>query len=171
MTNLFKIKIKCSEGNFERFKLAFKDLYALSKLLCSSENTGVKQFIEGIMPGDPPWIAIGKQQVIIKVEDSEVIISDHDFKLKETIEYNFRTRLPADDVFIFAVISIIKHYIKDLEICNEVEHYKQDFDDGVRLARIVNPKINNPYRNTNIIYNTPYTKYIEKICKALSTSL
>lgn len=168
MNEMFKIKINCSSANMEGFKLAFKDIYKLSQLLYSCENLKVKQFIEGVTPGDPSWLAIDEQKVIIEVDDSKVIISEHDFKLKETLEYNFEERLPADDVFIFAVISIIKYYIKDLEICSACDFYQQDFDDGVRLARIVNPEINNPYRNNNIIYNTPYTKCTQKICEALS---
>lgn len=168
MTNLFKIKIKCGGTNVEGFKLAFKDLYKLSKLLCSSKNIEVEKFIEGIVPGDPPWLAIDGKKIIVFAECRVVTISEHDFKLKETIEYDFGKRSPADDVFIFACMSIIKHYIKDAEIFEEVDIYREDFDDGVRLARIVNPEINNPYRNTNIIYNTPYTKYTQKICEALS---
>lgn len=169
MINNLKIKIHWSEKNVAGFKLAFKDIYELSKLLCSCENSRIKQFIEGVTPGDPSWLAIDKQRVIIEVDDKKVIISEHDFKLKETLEYNFGERLPADDLFIFAVISIIKHYIKDAEIHEAGFFYKEDFDDGVRLARIVNPQINNPYRDNNIIYTIPYTKYTQKICEALST--
>lgn len=168
MTNIFKIQINCSETNIQEFNLAFKDIYELSKLLCYSKNMEVKEFIANPVPGDLPWLAIRDHNVIVLAECKEVIISEKDFKFKEQIEYDFGKRSPADDVFIFAFMSIIKHYIKDAHIFREVDPYKEDFDDGVRLARVVNQQINNPYRGNNIIYSTPYTKYVEKICESLN---
>jgi len=168
MTNIFKIQINCSATNIQAFNLALKDIYELSKLLCYSKNTEVQEFIANPVPGDLPWLAIRDHKVIVLAECKEIIISEQDFKLKEQIEYNFGKRSPADDVFIFAFMGIIKNYIKDAQIFREIDPYKEDFDNGVRLARVVNRQINNPYRGNNVIYNTPYTKYIEKICEALS---
>ena len=69
--------------------------------------------------------------------------------------------------FLFAVMSIIKHYIPSAEIYHEVDYYKDEFDDGVRLARVINSKINNPYRKTDKISQTDFTDYIEELCIAI----
>lgn len=66
-------------------------------------------------------------------------------------------------------MSIIKHHIPSAKTFSEVDYYSEKFDDGVRLARVVNNKVNNPYRKTGAIYDTNYTNKIKAIYNALQT--
>jgi hypothetical protein len=141
MANLFKVRLsKTSEDFEELFDCAFRDIYALSKKICDSEDTMVKDYLYAC----DPWMRLDGDTITFEV-DGYVEMNRNDVRGRKQVEYDFGKRSPTDDSFIFAIMCIFYHYIPGTEFYCDVEPYDDCFDDGVILARLVNDKIENPF--------------------------
>ena len=102
MTNLFKISIPTEPENhyfIKQFSLAFNDIYSLSKLLCSSNNEKVVDYIASYVPEDSPWLSISNDSVNIFAECREICINKDDCQNLRKVTYAFGKRSPASDQF------------------------------------------------------------------------
>lgn len=143
--NIFKINLKNNSETYPaQFERAFHDIYALTKLICDSENPVIREYIAPYIEEDPNWLSYKNERIQIIAECKYVTIQKSDNRLNE-VEYDFGKRSPADDMFLFAVMSILKHHIPDASIDDEASPFARDFDDGVHLARLINSHVQNPY--------------------------
>lgn len=141
MANLFKVRLNKTSSDFENlFQLAYQDIYALAKKILTSKNEEIKYYIHS----PEPWVVLDNNSMTFEV-DGYVKICKNDAQKQDHIEYDFGKRSPTDDAFIFAIMSIFYHHIPMTEFYGEVEPYDDSFDDGVLLARLVNPQIRNPF--------------------------
>ena len=166
MANLFKVRLNKTSEDFEKlFELAFHDIYALAKKICTSEDEIVKNYLCCM---HEPWIVLDEDTITLEV-DGYVVIGKNDAQGLKQLEYDFGKRSPTDDAFIFAIMSIFYHYIPETEFYNEVEPYDDSFDDGVILARLVNNKIQNPFVDRLVPLEELITEpYIKRIYLVLS---
>ncbi len=166
--NLFKVFLTKKSDDFEKcFQRAFQDIYALTKKMCLSKNERVQNYI---FPGydNKPWLSYDEKAVFIDAEMPSVIISKYDAFGCDKLEYDFGKRAPADDGFLFAVMSIFHHHVPETEFFSEVYAYDDSFDDGVLLARLVNDKIKNPFTGkVDSIERLVTSPYIKKVYNAL----
>lgn len=169
MSNLFKINLGPGlvYPDFEHnFNLAFQDIYNLTKLLCSSTSDSVSSYLSSCIPGDPPWLSYDESNINVCCEG--VVVINKSDAINGNLEYDFGKRLPADDNYLFAIMSILKHYIPDSKLFSEVDPYGEEFDNGVLMARLVNSNINNPYKDSSRLSNIDPD--IENLCNLLNNN-
>jgi len=167
MTNLFKVKLTKTSEDFEKlFQLAFQDIYDLTEKICNSQSKTIKGFRHFM---DEPWVILNGDSIAIIAECYYVVIGKQDAYENTSLEYDFGKRSPANDAFLFAIMSIFYHYIPETEFYNEVAPYEDHFDDGVILARLVNDKIKNPFMDKLIpLEQLIVSKHIKKVYLALT---
>ncbi len=162
MANLFKVRLNKTSDNFEDLFLnSFRDIHALTKKICTSENIDVKRYLNA---GGETWLKFDNTSITIETEKYVTIRKDG-AQGCEQLEYDFGKRSPAEDSFLLAVMSIFYHHVPQTEFFNEVEPYGDCFDDGVILAKLVNDEIESPFSgklNTNqrLLIASPYVKEI-----------
>lgn len=173
MTNLYQFTVRKSiledaQAFKDRFNAAFNDIFNLTKLLCESKSSIVQGYIESYIDDDPPWLSFRENQILIFSEISMVEIHRTDSDDAEDIVYDFGKRSPADDNFLLAVMAIFKHHLPGSELGREVIMGvdDSDFDDAVRLATLVNPKVCNPLKG-KIVKGASKKEYVRKIINAL----
>lgn len=150
--NVFKITVQNNTTNYiEKFQTAFDEIFSLTKLLCDSKNKIIQDYIsQKFEEDDPDWLSYdsSKPGIIIFTERGNVYIEKQDYLL-HAVTYDFGKRLPADDMFLCAVMSIFKYHLPLATIGDEAEPFYEEFDDGTYLARLINPYICNPYTESS----------------------
>lgn len=175
MTNLYQITVRKSEFESsqsfkDHYNAAFEDILQLAKLLCQSNHRVVKDYLKNRYVKGSSWLSFTENQVSICAQGKVVQINrntgEDDTK---DIFYDFDKRLPADDYFILALMAILMHHLPGSKLGREVEWGVSDeeFNDGVRLANLVNPKVCNP-KNGNICKGLPGDKEFRPVLVALS---
>lgn len=175
MTNLYQItirksKFESSQAYKDHFRAAFEDILNLTKLLCQSNHRVVREYLYTRHLKDTCWLSFTEDQVTLCVKPKFVQINrqDGDDDTKEIL-YDFYKRFPADDNFILAVIAILKHHLPGSELGREVKWGVSDeeFNDAVRLAALVNPKVCNP-REGNIVKGAPRDERLKEVIESLA---
>ncbi len=167
MTNLFKVRLNKESEDFEQqFQYAFNDIYSLAEKLYTSKNKVVMEYLKFM---DDQWLTVNDKSIQVIV-DGYVTISKDDALHNKQIEYDFGKRLPTDDAFIFAIMSIFYQHVPGTEFYQEVDVYDDCFDDGVILARLVNKKIKNPFITRLVpVAELKASQHVTKIYRALSS--
>lgn len=174
MTNLYQItvrksKFESSQAYKDHFRAAFEDILNLTKLLCQSNHRVVRDYLSNRYVKGSSWLSFTEDQVTICVQPKFVQINrdDGDDDTKE-IFYDFYKRFPVDDNFILAVIAILKHHLPGSELGKEVKLGVSDeeFNDAVRLAALVNPKVCNPLKG-NIVRGLSRDEQLREVIESL----